>query len=234
MSFINQDRLKAYAKAHGQKNVKQDQYVSDELDSTLHGEKDLLENKQIKKVVPHILFKDFWNTYGILGPLRDDDPKKRYSRGRKIYVDFGTGNIGKEASLPHPAFVLMNMAQTVIVVPTHSDEDAKAEAYSEEVKKATIWCPKDGVIFPKDTTINMYDIRSVSKHRVINDLKCDAEDYIMPDDAVKKLNQLSGEKDLFPYGVDLKTVLQLKVMELFAPGILKELKDLRNKSNQDD
>jgi hypothetical protein len=179
----------------------------------------LLENFSINEIIPFIFWNDFWNDCGIYGPNRDTAVRPqtslRYSRGRKVFVDFGCSNIGKETSLPHPAFIIYNFAETAIVVPTTSDDGS---TFTPEMESALIRCKGDKIIFPNDTIINLHQIRVISKNRIIRDLNCDARSYILTNDAVDELNRRLPSS-IIPHGIDLQKCIEFKLAHLYAPDI---------------
>ena len=88
-----------------------------ELGSTLSDTESLVRSCQNVQAIPFILWNDFYNSAGILAP-KSKKKSYRYKWGDKVFVDFGCGNIQTELSFPHPAIVLYNFANTVIVAPT--------------------------------------------------------------------------------------------------------------------
>ena len=92
-----------------------------ELGSTLSDTESLVQSCQNVQAIPFILWNDFYNSAGILAP-KSKKKSYRYKWGDKVFVDFGCGNIQTELSFPHPAIVLYNFANTVIVAPTTSDD----------------------------------------------------------------------------------------------------------------
>ncbi len=214
-------------------------FVNQQLNTTINDSNDLLRQQLIKDTIPFILWNDTWNEYGVYGSKRNSPARKysnyRYSRGRKIFVEFGCGNIGREISLPHPAFVVYNFPKTAVIVPTTSDDGSP---FSKKIKKALIRCPSDGQVFPKDSLINLHQITMISKNRILNDLNCSASQYNLPDSSVDEINKNIG-KDLIEYGIDLKECIELKLAHLYAPDIFfklfqykEEVEKLKNKNNQ--
>lgn len=191
-----------------------------QIQFTLNDSKKMLGTKKICEVTPFIFWNDFWNQFGIYSPgrdsMKDAASSNRYSRGRKVFVDFGCSNVGKETSLPHPAFIIYNFAETAIVVPTTSDDGS---VFSREMEPALIRCKKDGKIFPADTLINLHQIRVISKNRIIKDLKCDARDYIVTDEEVDRIN--SGlAASILHYGADLQKCIETQISRLYTPDVL--------------
>lgn len=216
--------------------------ICTELANTLSDTTNLLHDKKCSESIEFILWNNFWNQYGIYGSKRDISRNRnkkfhRYVRGRKVFVDFGTGNIGKETSLPHPAFILYNFTETAIVVPTTSDDGS---TFTPEMEKALIRCPKDGCVFPEDTIINLHQIRAIGKNRIISDLNCSSKDYILPNCSIDNINKYLSIGSI-PYGTDLKKCLELKFSELISPDVyfkmvkleqrVKELENIISQEN---
>ncbi len=137
--------------------------------------------------------------------------------------------------MPHPAFVLYNLPKTVIVVPTSSDDGPEL---SPPLQKALIKCPRDGQVFPKDTLLNLHQIRAISKNRIISDLKCSAQQYTVPNSSIDDFNNHIG-KNFIDYGIDLKQCIELKLAYLYAPDVFfkmfrykKELEEFKKENNK--
>ena len=143
-----------------------------ELGSTLSDTESLVRSCQNVQAIPFILWNDFYNSAGILAP-KSKKKSYRYKWGDKVFVDFGCGNIQTELSFPHPAIVLYNFANTVIVAPTTSDDSPNS--FSAEIEEVIIKAKRDGTVFPKDTIINLHQIKSVHKDRIISNLRCNVK-----------------------------------------------------------
>lgn len=157
----------------------------------------------------------------------------RYARGRKVLVDFGYG-IDRELFQPHPAIVLDDFGKLLVVVPTNTDD---GNVYPSDVKKAIIRIPSDHgrlsgkhPIFPKDTIINLHQIRHVSKNRIQKDLHCNVKNYIVPNDVIDELNRYLPYPVL-QYGDDLMQVLMVKLAHLYSPDLLYQIKRLTDQVN---
>ena len=107
-----------------------------ELGSTLSDTESLVRSCQNVQAIPFILWNDFYNSAGILAP-KSKKKSYRYKWGDKVFVDFGCGNIQTELSFPHPAIVLYNFANTVIVAPTTSDDSPNSFSADIEEPKET-------------------------------------------------------------------------------------------------
>lgn len=204
---------------------KTNSFLVAQLNNTFQDSNCIIQEQNSKESIGFIFWNDFWNHFGIYGDLRetkkDTSTFKRYSIGRKVFADLGYGNIGKELSMPHPAIVLYNFAETVIIVPTTSDD---GNSFSEEMERAIIRCTSDKKekesknekpIFPFDTVINLHQIRVIHKNRIINDLKCNIEDYLMTQKDIDWLNNIIKENAI-PYGINLRECIRLKIMHLFS------------------
>lgn len=220
---INRARIKSHKKSGiNLKNlVSSDQLLKDQLRFTLSDTRSLLEGKDIESAIPFILWNDTWNKIGIYGSHRDSPIKPeasyRYARGRKVFVDFGV-NVGKETSIPHPAIVVYNFAETMIVVPTTSDDGS---TFTDEMEDALIRCPADGSIFPNNTIINLHQIRCIAKNRIISDLGCNVDNYILPNTIIDELNKRIGF-NYIPYHTNLKICIEMKIAQLYTPEIFHQ------------
>lgn len=99
------------------------------------------------------------------------------------------------------------------------------------MEKALIRCPRDKKVFPQNTIVNLHQIRAIAKNRIISDLNCSAEDYILPNKAIDKLNENVPEKFL-PYGINLKKCIELKLAQLLAPDIFYTMIKLQKENKQ--
>ena len=182
------------------------------LASTLSDTDALVQSCQNVQAIPFILWNDFYNAAGIFAP-KSKKKAYRYKWGDKVFVDFGCGNIQTELSFPHPAIVLYNFANTVIVAPTTSDDSPNS--FSADIEEAIIKTPKDGTVFPKDTTINLHQVKSVHKDRIISNLRCNVKSYIVSKDEIARQNAIHG-KDTFSDGINLLDCIRIKMAYLFA------------------
>ncbi|MBS5316793.1 MAG: type II toxin-antitoxin system PemK/MazF family toxin [Clostridiales bacterium] len=209
--------------------VNSNEFIKNQLRYTLNDTNRLMSKQEIISTIPYLFWNDFMNSYGIYADRRDqpanEKAKLRYARGRKVFVDFGCSSIGKETALPHPAFILYNFAETAIVVPTTSDDGS---TFTPEMEKALIRCKGDMKVFPHDTIINLHQIRVISKNRIINDLGCGAEEYVLTNEEVDFLNKETTNK-FVPYNINLKDCIELKIAQLYCPSIFYKTVDLENK-----
>lgn len=182
------------------------------LASTLSDTDALVQSCQNVQAIPFILWNDFYNADGILSP-KSKKKAYRYKWGDKVFVDFGCGNIQTELSFPHPAIVLYNFANTVIVAPTTSDDSLNC--FSDDIEEVIIKAKKDGTVFPKDTIINLHQIKSVHKDRIISNLRCNVKSYIVDKDEIARQNAIHGE-DTFIDGMDLLDCIRAKLVYIFA------------------
>lgn len=183
-----------------------------ELAATLSDTEALVESCQNVQAVPFILWNDFYNQSGILSP-KSKKQAYRYKWGDKVFVDFGCGNIQTELSFPHPAIVLYNFANSVIVVPTTSDDSPAS--FSSDIEEAIIKVQKDGIIFPKDTIINLHQLKAVHKDRIIANLRCNVKSYMLDASEIARQNAIHGA-NAFINGMDLLAAIRTKIMYLLA------------------
>lgn len=192
--------------------------ASSELAATLSDTEALVNSCQNVHAVPFILWNDFYNTAGILSP-KSKKQAYRYKWGDKVFVDFGCGNIQTELSFPHPAIVLYNFANSVIVVPTTSDDSPAS--FSSDIEDAIIKVLGDGTIFPKDTIINLHQLKAVHKDRIIANLRCNVKSYIVDQSEIARQNAIHGA-DTFANGMDLLACIRTKIAYLFAEPQITE------------
>lgn len=83
-----------------------------------------------------------------------------YPRGTIVFVDLGAGNFGHEPSFTHPAIVLDQKRESLLIAPCSSKKYQKGYP---EIIDAT---PQDG--FLVNTGIQTNSIRWISKNRVIS------------------------------------------------------------------
>ena len=70
-------------------------------------------------------------------------------------------------------------------------------------------------MFPKDTIINLHQIKSVHKDRIISNLRCNVKSYIVDKDEIARQNAIHGE-DTFIDGVNLLDCIRTKLVYIFA------------------
>lgn len=184
--------------------------VSD-LSNTLSDTQSLVENCLNAQAIPFILWNDFFNSAGTLSPKKTGS-QYRYKWGDKVFVDFGCSNIQTEISFPHPAIVLYNFSNTVIVVPTTSDDNP---SFPKEIDEVVIKVQKDGHIFPKDTVINLHQVKAIHKERIISNLKSNVRQYIVNNVEISRLNTVSPAP-LFSNGMDLLSCIQTRLALMFS------------------
>jgi len=83
-----------------------------------------------------------------------------YKRGTILFVDLGSGNFGHEPSFTHPAIVLAQTKESILIVPCSSKKYGKG---FPEIIDAT---PSDG--FSTNTGIQTRSLRWISKNRVLS------------------------------------------------------------------
>ena len=83
-----------------------------------------------------------------------------YKRGTILFVDLGSGNFGHEPSFTHPAIVLAQTKESILIVPCSSKKYGKG---FPEIIDAT---PNEG--FATNTGIQTNSFRWISKNRVLS------------------------------------------------------------------
>jgi len=217
---VDKNRIQNFGSSNA-KNVKSKNIdkVNMELLLTLNETTNLIQQEKCKDAVPYILWNDFVNKHGTLSP-KINRHYNRYTWGSKIFVDFGMTNIQTELSYPHPAILLYNFNNTAIVVPTTTDD--KATAFTDDIEKAVIKAKADGIVFPNDSIINIHQICSIHKERIISDLRCNVKSYMMPIQEIDRLNHYEKYR-IFQYGSDLLTCIKLKLFSLFDSEFLSSI-----------
>lgn len=208
-----------------------------QLNETLQETERLVQTFHLGASIPFLLWNDLLNKHTLNGPDYDTYPVQtrggtplRFARGRKVLVNFGYG-IDRELFQPHPAVVLADHQELMAVVPTTSDDGS---VFHEDVKRAIIQVPSDlGLasgakpIFPKDTVINLHQIRVVSKSRVEKDLRCNVNAYVVPDQVIDELNK-HFPYPILRYGDHLLRAIEMKLAHLHSPDALHEIKRLQD------
>lgn len=210
---VDKNRIKAF-KDGKTKNVTSQKVdkVNMELLLTLNETTQSIQNCKCKDAVPYILWNDFLNKNGTLAN-KSNKTYNRYVWGEKVFVDFGMTNIQTELSYPHPAIILYNFANTVIVVPTTTDD--KDTAFSSDIEECIIKVKSDNGIFPNDSIINLHQICSVHKERIINDLKVNVKNFQVDDTEIERLNSYE-EYNVFQKGINLLECIRLKLISIFS------------------
>jgi len=203
-----------------------------ELEHVLQDTQMLMEPLPVKTVIPFILWQDTWNEIGFFGPKRKapyrNEATLKYSRGRKVFVDLGY-NIGDEGSLPHPAIVLRNFKDMMVVVPTTSNENNKILRLEPDIQEMNLVVPADGAIFPNETILQLHQIRIISKNRIIRDLGCNIKDYVPKADWIDQVNAGLKCPGLIPYGTNLLKVLEMKICAHYAPDVFHQILKLKKR-----
>lgn len=197
--------------------------VNMELLLTLNETTQILQNNKCKDVVPYILWNDFVNNKGTLS-IKTNESYNRYVWGTKIFVNFGMTNIQTELSYPHPAILLYNFANTAIVVPTTTDD--KTTAFTSDIEKCIIKVKKDNLIFPNNSIINLHQICSIHKERIISDLNCNVKNFIVDNDEIDRLNSYENHK-FFQNQMNLLDCIKMKLSLMFNSDYLNEVFNLK-------
>ncbi len=215
---VNKNTLKAELSANGNRVCQDIQAVASELSTTLTDTETLVGTCVNRQAIPFILWNDFFNVAGTLSP-KSGKQQYRYKWGDKVFVDFGCANIQTEISFPHPAIVLYNFSNTVIIAPTTSDDNP---SFSADIESVVIKADKDGKIFPKDTVINLHQIKAVHKERIISNLKCNVRDYTVSPAEIQRLNNIA-QRPVFANGIDLMACIRIKLASMFAASYVQGL-----------
>jgi hypothetical protein len=189
------------------------------LDEVLAGLKTSVSSLNIEDSINFILWYDMYAGHFLFGPEFDqfESPEpSRFNRGDKVFVEFGH-NLDKELSLPHPAIVLYNFKYSIVVAPTLSDD---GNVFGPDILPSLIKVPGDGAIFPNDTIINLSQLTTISKNRVLNNQNRNVSNYNVPDYIIDELNLHMPIK--LSYGLDLLTVIDYRLTNLLHRPLLKE------------
>lgn len=224
---INKNVLKADLSSKGKHVCQNTQTVMSELSTTLADTETLVGACINQQAIPFIFWNDFFNAAGTLSP-KSRKQQYRYKWGDKVFVDFGCANIQTEISFPHPAIVLYNFSNTVIVVPTTSDDNP---TFSNDIESVIIKVQKDGTVFPKDTVINLHQIKAVHKERIISNLKCNVRNYMVDTTEIQRLNSIEP-RPIFANGIDLLTCIRIKLAAMFASQYVQALLTENEAANQ--
>lgn len=208
----SEKRIKDFAKNKA-KNVKAKNIdkVNMELLLTLNESVDLIQDVKCKDSVPFIIWNDFLNKNGTLAP-KAGKTYNRYVWGRKVFVDFGMTNIQTELSYPHPAILLYNFANTAIVIPITTDD--KTTGFTPDIEECIIKVKSDNKIFPHDSIINIHQMCSIHKERIIKDLGCNVKGFIIDKNEIKRLNSYE-EYHIFTDGMNLLDCINVKLLSIF-------------------
>ena len=116
---------------------------------------DTLRNLSTYEMAHWINYSDRW-----LGNRTAKSNTLGYKRGTILFVDLGSGNFGHEPSFTHPAIVLAQTKESILIVPCSSKKYGKG---FPEIVDAT---PDDG--FSTNTGIQTRSLRWISKNRVLS------------------------------------------------------------------
>lgn len=90
---------------------------------------------------------------------------------------------------------------------------------------------KDGTVFPKDTIINLHQIKAVHKERIISNLKCNVRNYTVDTTEIQRLNSIEP-RPIFTNGIDLLTCIRIKLAAMFASQYVQDLLAENDAANQ--
>lgn len=208
-----------------------------QLAETLKETEQLVQTYNLKDSIQYLLWNDLLNkhtlkgvnydTYQVSSPTNSNPV--RYASGRKVLVDFGYG-IDRELFQPHPAIVIGDFKELLVVVPTNSDDGS---SFPGDLEKALIRIPTDShpskkyPIFPKDTLINLHQIRHISKNRVKKDLRANVKLYNMPKSNITQLNGYLPYPVL-NHGDSLHRAIMVQLAQIYSPDVLFEIKRLQD------
>lgn len=135
-----------------------------------------LETLNSHEVASIILDKQNWIK------SRTNKPKKtwRYTPGDIVLTYLGSSNYGYEASYFHPAIVLKNEFNWILVIPCSSTRYGKKDNYTIDAKIS------DG--FSKNTGISLDKIRIIDKSRVLRNASGGTVGKVNPT-LMKKINE---------------------------------------------
>ncbi len=148
-----------------------------------------------------------------------------YKRGTILFVDLGSGNFGHEPSFTHPAIVLAQTKESILIVPCSSKKYGKG---FPEIIDAT---PNEG--FATNTGIQTNSFRWISKNRVLSVIGTTSSCIL--DKIDEKLLKLipSHNKKLFEKEVQLqKSELENNSLKEFIVSLENELAKFNNKTNE--
>lgn len=166
------------------------QDIIDTINFTMNNFKLLLLNHEIGDVARWIIWRNKINYYGPFGPDKDDYSGKyasrRYSRGRKVFVDFGADNISSELCYAHPCIILYDFPNGSVVIPITEEErivDKKRvkKTYDSEIEKLLIRVPESKPIFPENSILLVNRIKFIDKNRILNDLGVSIPNELLKD-----------------------------------------------------
>ena len=227
--MVNKQTLTHALNSDGRALCQNTPAVKAELATTLSETDVLISGHSNKEAIPFIFWNDFFNKKGTFAP-KSHTHQIRYRWGDKIFVDFGCSNIQTELSYPHPAVVLYNFANTVIVAPTTSNDSTTG--FSKDVENIIIKVKCDGAIFPKDTIINLHQIKSIHKDRILKNLKQNISQYVVDDAEIHRLNS-AYSSPVFIKGMDLLTCIRIRLIMMFAAAeIDKREKELERRNSE--
>lgn len=109
---------------------------------------------------------------------RTSNNTKTYKRGDIVFVDLGATNFRFEPSFTHPAIVLKNSYNSILIVP------CSTKKYGKRLKDIIDAKPSDG--FNKNTGVQTDSLRWINKNRIISNTGKKASGRIL-DEINKKI-----------------------------------------------
>lgn len=227
--MINKFKLKGYfskdKKAALNNATTSDSFVVSQLQKSLRETEGLVSSQNVGVSIPFIMGQDMWNRHSAFGTengtFGEGLATDRYTRGAKVFVDFGYG-LDRELSGPHPAIILYNLKESVVVIPTSTDD---GKPFAMDLRRTIIRCHSDGTIFPSPTVLYLHQIRLVSKNRILKNLGCNVKGYQLADSVIDTLNK-SLPYPVLSYGDDLLKCIEVRLAYAYSPDTLYEIKRL--------
>ncbi|MGL5649388.1 MAG: type II toxin-antitoxin system PemK/MazF family toxin [Clostridium sp.] len=117
---------------------------------------------------------------------RKSDNTRTYKRGEILFVDLGANNFKYEPSFTHPAIVLKNEFNSILVVP------CSTKKFGNGYKDVIDAYRRDG--FSKNTGIQVGALRWINKNRVISRTKSKASSRVLTEIDNKLLDYVPANK----------------------------------------
>ncbi len=160
------------------------------------------------------------------------DLKTPYQRGEIVYVELGAMNFGYEASYEHPAIVMANSHNMVLVAPCSSQKFGKGH--------------KDGIDIPvteatgltRNTGVSLSNIKWISKNRIVdragvvtNIVKLDQiDDYLMKQLYYSRVLDAHHDNEIFD--LTREQIEQEKEIEALK-SVLSSIEDMLTRHSPD-
>jgi mRNA-degrading endonuclease toxin of MazEF toxin-antitoxin module len=97
------------------------------------------------------------------------DVRTKYERGEIVFIELGAMNFGYEASYEHPAIIIANSYNTVLIAPCGSKTYGKGRKDVIDIpKRDTTGMVAHSTGLTSDSGIGVGGIRWISKNRILN------------------------------------------------------------------